>query len=112
MQALKETTEWPDRATPNHTYLLDGDRLVAYIRSGTSEPKYFNSPIRGFSKTGRKFESASLDLFELPTQVSKVKQVVGSKGDVYIINLDELTCTCPGYSYRGACKHTKELEAV
>lgn len=112
MQALRETTEWANKASPNHTYLLDGDKLVAYIRSGTSEPKYFTSPIKGFSKTGRKFESASLDLFELPTQVSSVQQVVGSRGDVYIINLDELTCTCPGYSYRGACKHTKQLEAV
>jgi hypothetical protein len=112
MQALKETTVWPSATTPNHTYLLDGDKLVAYIRSGTSEPKYFTSPIRGFSKSGRKFESASLALFELPTQVSSVREVVGSRGDVYIINLDEGTCTCPGFSYRGACKHTKELETV
>ena len=112
MQALKETTQWPNKASPNHTYLLDGDKLVAYIRYGTSEPKYFTSPIKGFSKSGRKFVSASLDLFEFPTQVSSVREVVGSKGDVYIINLDEGTCTCPGYSYRGACKHTKQLEAA
>jgi len=112
MQALKETTVWPDKASPNHTYLLDGNNLVAYIRYGTTEAKYFTSPIRGFSKSGRKFVSASLDLFEFPTEVSSVRQVVGSKGDVYIINLDEGTCTCPGYTYRGACKHTKQLEAV
>jgi len=112
MQALKETTVWENKASPNHTYLLDGNNLVAYIRYGTTEAKYFTSPIKGFSKSGRKFVSASLDLFEFPTQVAKVKQVVGSKGDVYIINLDEGTCTCPGYTYRGACKHTKELEAV
>lgn len=112
MQALKETTVWPNKASPNHTYLLDGDKLVAYIRYGTAEARYFTSPIRGFSKSGRKFVSASLDQFEFPTQVSSVREVVGSKGDVYIINLDELTCTCPGYSYRGACKHTKQLEAV
>ena len=112
MQALKETTVWPDKASPNHTYLLDGNNLVAYIRYGTTEAKYFTAPIKGFSKSGRKFVSASLDLFEFPTQVSSVREVVGSKGDVYIINLDEGTCTCPGYSYRGACKHTKELEAA
>ena len=78
MQALRETTVWENKASPNHTYLLDGNNLVAYIRYGTSEPKYFTNPIRGFSKTGRKFESASLDLFEFPTQVAKVRQVVGS----------------------------------
>jgi hypothetical protein len=112
MQALRETTQWPNKSTPNHTYLLDGTNLVAYIRYGTSEAKYFTTPIRGFSKSGRKFVSASLDLFEFPTQVSSVREVVGSKGDVYIINLDEGTCTCPGYTYRGSCKHTKELEAA
>jgi hypothetical protein len=112
MQALKETTEWPNKASPNHTYLLDGTNLVAYIRYGTTEAKYFTSPIKGFSKSGRKFVSASLDLFEFPTEVSSVRQVVGSKGDVYIINLDEGTCTCPGYTYRGACKHVKELETA
>ena len=112
MQALKETTVWPDKASPNHTYLLDGNNLVAYIRYGTTEAKYFTTPIKGFSKSGRKFVSASLDLFEFPTQVSSVREVVGSKGDVYIINLDEGTCSCPGYTYRGACKHTKELEAA
>lgn len=112
MQALQETTEWPNKASPNHTYLLDGDKLVAYIRSGTTKPKYFTTPIKGFSKSRRKFVSASLDLFEFPTQVSSVREVVGSKGDVYIINLDEGTCTCPGYTYRGACKHTKQLEAA
>jgi hypothetical protein len=112
MQALKETTVWENKSSPNHTYLLDGNNLVAYIRYGTTEAKYFTAPIKGFSKSGRKFVSASLDLFEFPTQVAKVKQVVGSKGDVYIINLDEGTCTCPGYTYRGACKHTKELEAA
>ena len=112
MQALKETTEWPNKASPNHTYLLDGNNLVAYIRYGTTEAKYFTSPIKGFSKSGRKFVSASLDLFEFPTEVSSVREVVGSRGDVYIINLDEGTCTCPGYTYRGACKHTKLLETV
>ena len=113
MQALKETTQWPNKATPNHTYLLDGNNLVAYIRYGTAEPKYFTSPIKGFSKSGRKFVSASKDMFDLAdATVSHVKEVMGSKGDVYIVDLDEGTCTCPGYTYRGACKHTKELETA
>jgi len=110
MQALKETTVWDNKSSPNHVYLLDGNTLVAYIRQGTTEPTYFKSPIKGFSKTGRKFEVVSKDLFDLaPASVAHVKEVVGSKGDVYLVNLDENTCSCPGYTYRGTCKHTKEL---
>ena len=111
MQALKEITQWPDRSTPNHVYLLDGNNLVAYIRQGTQEPKYFKNPIKGFSKSGRKFETVSVDLFEGPIGVraSNVKEVVGSKGDIYIVDMDAATCTCSGYTYRGTCKHVKEL---
>jgi hypothetical protein len=110
MQALKETTIWPNAATPNHVYLVDGDALVAYIRQGTSEPTYFKQPIKGFSKSRRKFEVVSKDLFDLTdAHVAHVKEVMGSKGDVYMVNLDDNTCTCPGYTYRGACKHVKEL---
>jgi hypothetical protein len=113
MQALRETTVWENKASPNHTYLLEGNNLVAYIRYGTTEPKYFTSPIKGFSKSGRKFVSASTDLFDLSdATVGRVREVVGSKGDVYLVDDDAGTCTCPGYSYRGACKHTKHVETA
>ena len=113
MQAFKEITVWADSNTAiNHTYLLDGDKMVAYIRYGTTEPFWFKTPIK-ISKSGRKFEQASDDLFNLSMNVltpSNTKEVEGSKGAKYIINLDENTCTCPGYTYRGTCKHVKELE--
>jgi hypothetical protein len=110
MQALKETTVWDNKSSPNHMYLLDGNNLIAYIRQGTTEPKYFKQPIKGFSKAGRKFESVSVDLFNAHVAThANFKEVVGSKGDVYLVNLDENTCSCPGYTYRGTCKHTKEL---
>ena len=41
---------------------------------------------------------------------SDVVEVQGSKGAVYYVNTTENTCTCPGYTYRGTCKHVKELE--
>ena len=115
MQALKETTVWEDgNKNINHTYLLDGDRMVAYIRYGTDQPFWFKNPIR-ISRSGRKFERASDDLFNISMNVltpNNIKEVEGSKGQTYMVNLDEGTCTCPGYTYRGACKHTRELETV
>ena len=43
---------------------------------------------------------------------NNIKEVEGSKGAKYIVNLDDNTCTCPGYTFRGACKHVKELETA
>jgi hypothetical protein len=115
MQAFKETTIWEDgNKNINHTYLLDGDKMVAYIRYGTDEPFWFKNPIR-ISKSGRKFERVSDDLFNMSMNVltpSNIKEVEGSKGQTYIINLDENTCSCPGFTFRGTCKHIKELEVA
>ena len=116
MQAIKETTVWPNRTTPNHTYLVDGNNLVAYIRYGTTEPKYFTSPIKGFSKSGRKFIELTDNPFGVPKTVEPmpwIKRVAGSKpGVFYTVNTEENTCTCQGYTFRGACKHVKELETA
>jgi hypothetical protein len=116
MQALQETTAW---ATPNHTYLLDGDNLIAYIKQGETAAFYFKRPIKGFSKTGRKFVvvepnpfrdwalllKAHIDVEPTP---SSIKRVQGSKpGVVYEVDTDLGTCTCPGYTFRGACKHVQ-----
>ena len=115
MQALRETTVWPDGTTTvNHTYLFDGDKIVAYIRYGTSEPFWFKTPIK-IDKRGRKFEHLDEGIFNMSMNVftpNNVKEVAGSKGQTYIVNLDESTCTCPGYTFRGACKHIKELEVA
>jgi len=108
MQALRETTVWGGNA-PNHTYLLDGNTLIAYIRAGTASPYYFKSPIRGFSKSGRKFVPVEPNPFSVPELASHVVSVAGSKGQVYTVDTDLGTCTCPGYTFRGACKHVKEL---
>jgi len=114
-QAFKEITKWDDGVTTvNHTYLFNGDKAVAYIRYGTSEPFWFKNPIK-IDKRGRKFEQVSNDSFALSINVftpNNIKEVTGSNGTKYIINLDENTCTCPGYTYRGTCKHVKELESA
>jgi lysozyme family protein len=105
MEALRETTDW---ATPNHTYLLDGTTLVAYIKKGETTPFYFSKGIKHFDKRGRKFEKASTSLFESHVE-SAVIEVMGSKGAVYYVDPELHSCTCPGFTFRGKCKHTDIL---
>jgi hypothetical protein len=108
MEALREVTDW---AVPGHTYLLDGTTLVAYIKQGDTEPFYFKKGIKGFDKRGRKFVPADVSLFETHVE-SNLIEVQGSKGAVYYVDPVEKTCTCPGFTFRGKCKHTEELYAA
>jgi hypothetical protein len=101
MEALKETT---GGQFPAHTYLLDGNNLVSYIKAGESEPFYFKNPIKGFDKRGRKFATVTPNPFKVKTQSNLIK-VKGSKGNEYTIDTDAQTCNCPGFTFRGACKH-------
>lgn len=119
MQAFKEITKWEDGNTAiNHTYLLEGDMMIAYIRVGSTVPFYFKNPIR-ISKSGRKFEVVEPNPFDsipsivVPQETSaNIVEIEGSKGARYILDKDAKTCTCPGYTYRGTCKHVKELETA
>jgi hypothetical protein len=111
MQAVLETTDWGDVKCPNHTYLLDGNNLVAYIKQGETTPFYFKSPIKGFDKRGRKFVELATNPFDTKVETT-VKTVLGSKGQTYHVDVEAGTCTCPGYTFRGTCKHVKEAEAV
>ena len=101
MEALRETT---GGAFPPHIYLLDGNKLVSYIKSGESEPFYFKNPIKGFDKRGRKFATITPNPFKVKTP-SNLITIKGSKGNEYTIDPEAKTCTCPGYTFRGACKH-------
>jgi hypothetical protein len=118
MEALQEVTDWGTAAATNNTYLLDGTNLVAYIPQG-GKPYYFKTPIKGFDKRGRKFVKVDVGLFPNNhplalfsigiNRVLNTRTVKGSKGETYTVNNDEGTCSCPGYTYRGTCKHIKEL---
>ena len=110
MEALKEVTKWDvEYRQPNHTYLMDGDKVVAYIRWHEGEPEYFKTPQK-LDKRYRKFEKADIGLFEVREAKDPViLEVPGSKGATYYVNTETGTCTCPGFTFRGACKHTKEL---
>lgn len=55
LQALRETTKWVNPNNPNHTYLVDGTRLYAYIKAGTNEQIWFTKPMKNFDKARRTF---------------------------------------------------------
>ena len=101
MEALRETT---GGQFPPHIYLLDGTTLIAYKKWGTEEPFYFKNGIKGFDRRGRKFERVDAKQFKVKKE-SNVEQVTGSKGQVYYIDREAQTCSCPGFTFRGTCKH-------
>lgn len=105
MQVLQETTDWD---TPNHTYLLDGSRLIAYIKQGTSDPIYLKKPIKGFDQRRRKFIELKVNPFNAQVK-SNLITVIGSKGQTYSVDPDARTCTCTGFQFRGKCKHIESL---
>ena len=112
MEAVRETTVWTgvDYRQPNHDYLLDGDRIVAYRKWGEGDIIRLSGKIK-IDRRGRKFQKLDPNPFtELEeNKEPMVVEVKGSKGNSYFVNKEEQTCTCPGFTFRGSCKHTKEL---
>jgi hypothetical protein len=116
-QAYREITAWEHGNTAiNHTYLLEGDSMLAYMPYGRTQATWFTRPIR-IDRRGRKFLTLTVNPFDQPVWVTPnavqlINTVKGSNGAEYIVNLEEKTCTCPGYTFRGACKHVKQLETL
>ena len=111
MEAVVETTVWNDSNLANHTYLLDGSKMVAYIKVGSTTPFYFKNPIT-IDKRGRKFVEVTPSPFQSAKPLAHIKTVVGSKGNTYSVDLEANTCTCPGFTFRGTCKHVNEMETA
>jgi hypothetical protein len=94
IEVLQETTDWGDAPVANGIYHVNASgHLVQH------NDKKFKSPIKGFDKRGRKFNK--IDQYEDLSQpkTSNVILVQGSKG----------RCSCPGYTFRGTCKHVKAV---
>jgi hypothetical protein len=102
MEALVETT---GELFPAHTYLLDGNNLVAYVKKGETTAFYFKNPIKGFDKRGRKFIPGNKNLFTTQKDAN-ARTVIGSSGQTYTVTAQ--SCSCPGFTYRGTCKHMAE----
>lgn len=48
--------------------------------------------------------------FEVKPKKEQVRLVQGSKGKVYEVT--SYSCTCPGFTFRGTCKHVTEKAAA
>lgn len=108
MIAVKEITVWDDvKRQPNHIYLMEGSKAIAYMPFGEGKPFYFKNGIT-LDKRGRKFEELKKNPFKEVKVESTVVKVQGSKGNTYEVDVEARTCTCPGFQYRGNCKHVEE----
>lgn len=102
MQILQEVTKWPDN-TPNHVYhVLDNGKLAAFDNGRGLVT--FKVP-KQFDRRGRKFKV--LDTIKEKTG-DNVKYVKGSNDNVYRVMNGK--CTCPGFTFRGKCKHLLEAK--
>ena len=95
IEILQEITDWGDQKIANGIYHVNGaGQLVQY------NDKVFKNPMKQFSKSRRKFTKIGEREEAL---APGVKTVQGSNGKVYTI--DNGKCSCPGYTFRGNCKH-------
>ena len=99
MKLRAEISTWSEPYMKNGVYLTNdsGDLCYAFARHGSNQLVYSKNPIR-LDLRHRKF----IDLYKFDDE-PEGKKVIGSKGDVYYVNNGQ--CTCPGFKYRGECKH-------
>src|SRR6056300_488417 len=107
IEILQEVTDWGKYKVNNGIYHINSaGKLIAYQPNKDSEVQVLNVPSNQFSKARRKF----IKIGERPEELeSHIVKVEGSNGAVYLIDTDKKTCTCPGYTFRGNCKHIKEV---
>lgn len=104
IRILRETTGQVDDFfyQPHLYYVNEKDKLVwfqagDYSRGLDKYPK----PLK-FDMRGRKFEQVGTVPEEHDDEII---QVAGSNGKMYQVNVSKKTCTCPGFKFRGECKH-------
>ena len=108
---LQEITDWGDTPVKNGVYHVnDHDQLVAY-HAPMGELVEFKVPMKRFSKARRKFKI--LDTYAEDSVDSSVErhEFIGSKGNTYVVTVQDgaAQCTCPGFKFRGNCKHYNEV---
>ena len=110
---LKEITDWGTAKVANGEYHLnDAGHLVGYEGPKTGY-KEFSKPMKHFDKRGRKFEEVR-NYPEADDECVMRIPFEGSKGNTYYVtagNMEPTVCTCPGFKFRGTCKHVDDVVA-
>ena len=111
LEILKETTVWSDGSNANHTYLLDGSKIIAYAKYSDNSVQVLRTQIK-IDKRYRTFIKAKHFGLEnliksTPTKSNTRVFKVKSKEKEYFVELSDYnyTCTCTGFNFRGKCKH-------
>ena len=107
IRILKEITGTKDGFTyhPHIYYVNDADKLVWFQVGDYSRGLDKYAVPKKFFRSGRKFEKIGTIEEDIP---ANIMQIAGSKGNTYQVDLDEKTCTCSGFRFRGACKHVNQ----
>ena len=100
MEILRETTH----DLPKHDYAVEGDKMLAYKKWSAGEWVVFKKPM-SFSKKGRTFSTLK-DKGPVLNDADVIT-VQGSGGKTYTIRNGK--CSCPGFGFRGHCKHVEAL---
>ena len=107
IEILQEVTDWGKYKVNNGVYHINGaGSFVAYQVNPYAELQVLNSPSKQYSKSRRYFTKIGERAEELAKHIIEVQ---GSKGNVYHVDTIKTTCTCPGYTFRGNCKHVKQV---
>ena len=111
LEILKETTVWSDGSNINHTYLLEGIKIIAYAKYGGDDVQVLKTQIK-IDKRYRTFVKSNHPALAkfiktTPTKSSTRVFKIKSKAKEYFVELSDYnyTCTCTGFSFRGKCKH-------
>ena len=111
LEILKETTVWSDGSNANHTYLLEGSKIIAYAKFGGNDIQELRTQIK-IDKRYRTFvktKHSGLEKFikkTIPKPNTSVFKVTSGEKE-YFVELSDYnyTCTCTGFNFRGKCKH-------
>jgi hypothetical protein len=85
--------------------------MYGYIKAGTEEVTVVKKAYNFDARRRTFVEVKELGEIDLDTVKGETWNFTGSKGETYIVQKTDnmLKCSCPGYTYRGDCKHIKEI---
>lgn len=112
LEILKETTSWnTDTPVKNHTYLLDGNKLIAYAKFGSDQiivsktPFNIDKRYRTFVRENH-FGLSKLIKNQKKDSNTRVFKIQSGEKEYFVTkNIEKYSCTCTGFNFRAKCKH-------